>query len=148
MCAQFSRRKAPIPRQGGAKNFFHKTVVLNHRAGLNRSESSESVKTDSILMLRRRTETRPRGRDPDRNRRFAVRIFPDVSSACTTRTILADVSSLSGVSRSESFRSHARRRRRSAKFSRRWHVKGVVARGEAAKLARGIAARVRDRAFS
>jgi len=50
--AIFSRLRASIPRQEGAENFFHKTVVSDHRAGRNRSKSSESVKSDSILAHR------------------------------------------------------------------------------------------------
>jgi hypothetical protein len=47
--AIFSPLHAPIPRQEGAENFFHKTVVSNRPARRNRSKSSESVKSDSIL---------------------------------------------------------------------------------------------------
>jgi len=50
--AIFSPLRVPIPRQEGDENFFHKTVVSDRRAGRNRSKSSESVKSDSILAHR------------------------------------------------------------------------------------------------
>jgi hypothetical protein len=60
--AIFSPLHAPIPRQEGAENFFHKTVVSDRLARRNRSKSSESVKSDSIRA--HRTGPKMRRRDP------------------------------------------------------------------------------------
>jgi hypothetical protein len=60
--AFFSPLHAPIPRQEGAENFFHKTVVSDRLTRRNRSKSSESVKSDSIRA--HRTGPKMRRRDP------------------------------------------------------------------------------------